>query len=178
MIAFDTETTGLLKPSIADLEAQPHITELYAVRLDDDFNFIADFKSLFKIPVPVPEFITKMTGITDEMLADQPTFAEKYDELVQLFLGETTFIAHNLAFDAGMLRTELSRLELQWKFPWPQKWQCTVELTQHLRGRRLRLTQLHQIATGSAHDEGAHRADNDVEALVRCYMWMKEKGIV
>jgi DNA polymerase III epsilon subunit-like protein len=178
MIFFDTETTGLPKAEAASLSEQPHMTEIYAVKLDDDFNFIADFKSLVKVPVPVPEIITKITGINDKMLEDQPKFSDIYNELVNLFLGETTMVAHNIAFDAAILRHELRRLDMHFKFPWPQKWICTVEKSMHIRGHRLKLTQLHEIATGKPHDEKAHRAEEDVAALVRCFMWLREKGEV
>ncbi len=177
MIFLDTETTDLLKPDAANLEEQPHMTEFFGVRLDEDFQLVSKFHSLFSIPVPVPEKITRITGITDDMLKGQPTFRQKYDELVAFFLGETTVVGHNVSFDMGVLRHELRRLEKQWQFPWPPNWICTIEKTTHLRGRRLKLGELHNLATGAPH-EGAHRAQEDVAALVRCYIWMQEEGIV
>ncbi len=176
MIFIDTETTDLLKPDAAALEDQPHITEIYAVKLtNENLNFISEFHSLFDIPIPVPEKITKMTGITDAMLKGKPKFREVYDALANFFLGEDTVVGHNISFDMGVIRHELRRIEKQWRFPWPPNWICTIEKSMHLRGHRLNLSKLHTIVTGKPHDE-SHRAEGDVIATVRCYTWLKERG--
>ncbi len=178
MIFIDTETTGLLQPEANDLRVQPHITEIYAVKLNlskDGFEFVEDFESLFHIPVPLPEFITKITGITDEMLLGQPSFAAKYIELCHFFIGEDTIVGHNLAFDAGMLWVELARIQCETKFPWPFIQKCTVELSLGIKNHRLKLSDLHELATGEPHGN-AHRARGDVEAMVRCYEWMINQG--
>jgi DNA polymerase-3 subunit epsilon len=178
LIFFDTETTGLLKPEANDLNLQPYITELYAVKMkweDDSFKFISEFDSLFKVPVPLEPFITKITGITDEMLSTQPTFAEKADELAEFWLGERAMVGHNLSFDQGMLWVELARLEKEVKFPWCMDHQCTVELSMPIKNHRLKLGDLFEMATGSKHTN-AHRAKGDVLAMVKSYEWMVNEG--
>lgn len=180
MIFFDTETTGLLQPEANDLNMQPYIIELYAVDLQWDpdtgsFKFVKEFESFFKPPIPLDPIITKITGITDDMLVDQPTFASRYGAVCDFFLGQTTMVGHNLSFDAGMLWTELARLQCEIKFPWPKNHQCTVELSMGIKHHRLKLSDLHELATGAPHD-GAHRARGDVEAMVTCYKWMIEQG--
>ena len=167
MIFGDTETTGLLKPEANDLNMQPYITELYLVKLklvENEFVFVDEFSSFFKPPMPLDPIITKITGITDEMLADAPTFANKYIELCHFFMGEDTFVAHNAAFDVGMIWTELARLQCEIKFPWPYRHLCTVELSLGIEHHRLKLKDLYFKATGLPHT-GAHRAKGDVEAL-------------
>ncbi|MCK5016019.1 MAG: 3'-5' exonuclease [Candidatus Peribacteraceae bacterium] len=178
MIFFDTETTGLLKPAAASLADQPHIVEFFGLKVDDDFNVVEEVSVLIKPPIPMPEEVIRIHHITDDMVAEAPPFRDVYDRLVSLFLGETTMVAHNLSFDAGMLKNELRRISCDFKFPWPPQWHCTVEKSRHIHGRRLKLTQLHQIATGKPHQDGAHRADEDVYALIRCYIWMKKQGMV
>ena len=178
MIFIDTETTGLLQPEANDLNMQPYIIELYAVKLDlvdGEFKFVNEFESFFEPPIPLDPIITKITGITPEMLVGQPSFASKYDKLCNFFLGETTLVGHNLSFDAGMLWTELARLQCETKFPWPKNHHCTVELSLGIKHHRLKLVDLHTIATGSPH-AGAHRARGDVEALVTCYAWLLKEG--
>ncbi len=177
MIFIDTETTGLLKAEAADLSLQPHITEIYAVRLDDDYKFISELETFVKPPIPIPEEITKITGITDAMIADAPSFIRVYDDLVSLFLGEAEVIGHNIPFDMGMLYCELARTNLEYHFPWPKTWTCTVEKSMSIENKRLRLVYLHELATGSPH-ENAHRAKNDVMAVVRCHIWLRKKGLV
>lgn len=178
MIFLDTETTGLLVPDANDLNMQPYITELYCVKIEwdgDSFSFIDEFESLFSIPIPLDPIITKITGITDEMLLGQPSFAAKYKELCDFFLGEHTMVGHNLSFDTGMIYNELARIQCEIKFPWPMNHKCTVELSMAIENHRLKLSRLHELATGSPH-EGAHRAKSDVHAMIRCYEWLIEKG--
>lgn len=177
MIVTDTETTGLLLPSEADLKLQPFITELYAVKLDREFNIIDELDTFVKPPIPIPEEVEKITGICDAMVSDAPTFANIYDEFSDFFLGEDLLIGHNISFDAGVIWCELARLNKEVRFPWPKHWHCTVEKSFPIQNRRLKLGKLHEIATGKPH-EGAHRAKADVFATVRCYHYLLEQGFV
>ena len=60
-------------------------------------------------------------------------------------------------------------------FPWPKNHICTVEHSLHIKGYRLKLAQLHQELLGKGF-ENAHRAKNDVYALVRCFHALVERG--
>jgi len=180
MIFLDTETTGLLEPEANDLNMQPYIIELYMVKLEwdgDGFSFIKEFHSLFCPPVPLDPIITKITSITPEMLVGQPTFASKYGEIADFFLGEDTMVGHNLSFDAGMLWTELARLQCEIKFPWPRHHHCTVELSLPVEHHRLKLKDLYEKATGKTHDD-AHRAKGDVLATIAGYEWLIKEGYI
>jgi DNA polymerase-3 subunit epsilon len=177
MIVLDTETTGLLKPDSITMNLQPYITELYAIKLTDDLEFISEIDTFINPTVPIPEHIIKLNGITDEMVADAPKFIDIYQQLVDMFLGEKIAIGHNVSFDLGMLYCELTRLSKEFHFPWPQKWICTVEKSLPIENKRLTLSQLHEKATGKPHD-GAHRAKADVHATIRGYTWLMEQGLI
>lgn len=56
----------------------------------------------------VPGFITRLTGITPQMLQQAPRFAQIADEL-SAFLADSIFVAHNVNFDYGFVRAELQR---------------------------------------------------------------------
>ena len=175
IIVFDTETTGLLKPSAAGLEGQPYITEIYAVKIDENFEVIDELESYVNIPVDVPEFITKITGITNEKLRDAPSFEELAPDLCDLFTGSTEMVAHNLAFDKAMVGNQLIRAG--WgDFPFPEIETCTVQHSMSLEQRRINLTRLHELLLGHGFKD-AHRAKSDVHALVRCYHKMRENGL-
>jgi len=177
IIFLDTETTGLLKPVDAGLELQPYITEICLIKIDEDENFIDQLVTFIKPPIPISEDITKITGISDDTVKDAPNFRSVYGVISDFFLGADTSVAHNSSFDMGMLKCELMRYELEYKFPWPKNQICTVEKSFAIKNRRLALGKLHKIATGKDH-ENAHRAEPDVHALIRCYMYLKEKGYV
>ena len=60
---------------------------------------------------PLPPKITEITGITDVMLSGKPRAAEMLPKFMD-FIGDCPIAAHNSAFDAALLRTELNRLGL------------------------------------------------------------------
>ena len=172
---FDTETTGLLKPRAAGIKSQPYITEIYVVQIDEDFNVIKELDSYVNIPVPVPDFITSITGIKDSDLVDAPTFEQLLPELVDIFEDSTEMVAHNLSFDKAMVGNQCIRAG-ETEFPFPPIETCTVIKSMPLEQRRINLTRLHEILLGNGFKD-AHRAKSDVHALVRCYHAMRERGL-
>lgn len=177
---LDTETTGLLVPSANDLKAQPYIAELYVAKLaleDDKIEFIGELNHLIKPPVPISEEITKITGITQAMVDDKPTFEDLQPKISQFFTGVHCMVAHNLPFDRAMMANELLRCGKLLNFPWPTRHICTVEAAMPIEQRRINLGRLHELATGKPH-EGAHRAKEDVHALVRGFNYLLEKGLI
>lgn len=174
MIIADTETTGLLLHSSAPLDAQPEIIEIGALKLHDEtleemgaISFLVKPKKL-----PLPPKITEITGIVDADLEHAPSFARKLPEVQAFFLGETTMVAHNCAYDVGMFLLELRRLDRVHKFPWPVNQLCTVELNMHVKGYRLKLGDLYEIATGKK-PAVAHRAVDDCRTLAEVVRWMR-----
>ena len=178
IIIFDTETTGLIKPDANNLKDQPYITEFYGVKYVEgiDIQQMDVLHLMIKPPVPLSAEITRITGITNDYIKDCPSFAEVYGSLVEFFIGAHTMVAHNLAFDRSMVANELLRIDKVLNFPWPHKHICTVEKSMYLEQRRLNLTKLNEYATGRAEIPGAHRAGNDVAALVACYAWLDKQG--
>ena len=175
IILFDTETTGLPKPSAAPLDKQPYIIEYYGVKIDNDFQILDEFETYIKPPIDISEEITKITGINDNDLVDAKEFKDVYDGLCEFHLGVDTLVAHNITFDTTMLSLELRRLDKLINFPWPKNHICTVEKSLHLKGFRLNLTRLHQELLNKGFED-AHRAKNDVFALVRCFHALVERG--
>ena len=173
IIVLDTETTGLLQPEGTELVYQPHIIEICAIRLNDSFQKTGEIITLVKPPIPISKKITHITNISDDMVKKSPSFPKLYRPLVDLFLGCHTFVAHNATFDIGMLKLELSRIEKLFNFPWPPIHFCTVEQSLHLKGHRLKLSELYELATGKSEIEDAHRAEADVNTLIDCYRWLK-----
>lgn len=164
MIIIDTETTGLLIPSSADLKMQPRIVELCAVRLDPEYQVLAEHVWLINPQLPIPPEVTKIHGIKDSDVQGQPTFEELLPEISRAFLGATRMYAHNLPFDRGMLEIELRRCDAVTRFPWPPEQICTVALTEHLFGHSLKLTELSQKLLKLEYKQ-THRAQDDVKVL-------------
>lgn len=175
---FDTETTGLLKPSPAPLEQQPEIIEFYSCVIDEDFNLIRELETLIKPSIPkLPDIIPKITGITDDMLIGQPSFLDVYPDLARFMTGVDMIVAHNLEFDAQMMANELLRIGKLIQFPWPRHHVCTVVKSIGVRGHRLKLSDLYEEATGKEFKD-AHRAKQDVRGLFAGFRFLVQKGYV
>ncbi|NGQ94532.1 ATP-dependent DNA helicase DinG [Brevibacillus sp. SYP-B805] len=98
-IVVDLETTGS-SPRQGD-----RIIQIGAVAIED--GRITHVYSTYVNPgQPIPAYITHMTGITDEMVADAPTLEEVLPDLLRLLDGRT-FVAHNASFDLQFLQEAL-----------------------------------------------------------------------
>lgn len=162
-IIFDTETTGLLKPSLVDLSLQPKIIEL-GILVVTDGEITRQYSQLFNPGEPLDAKITKITGITDEDVKDQPVFADEIKTIAEIFCGADVVIAHNAVFDLTIIKNELLRAGCE-DFFWPQMTLCTVQNYKHLfNGKYPKLPALYQKIVG-AELKQAHRALDDCFAL-------------
>jgi len=175
MIIFDLETTGLPKAEGSDLDIQPKIIEFGAIKLDDDLKEVSRLQFLCNPREKIEEKITKITNITDDMVANEKPFIAYYKELCDFFLGERELVAHNLPFDSKILRFELERIDKLTKFPWPFEHICTLEICQKVWGQRMKLGDIHEKLFGEKITD-AHRSISDVEATWRIVEWYKKEG--
>lgn len=158
-IIFDSETSGLTLPSIASKVNQPRITELGAVRTDGQ-TIISQLSQLIYPECLITEEITKITGITNDMLKGQPTFAQYLPKLKEFFNGADMMIAHNAPFDRVMLELELLRANCT-DFPWPAEIICTAQEYATVFGFNPHMKELYQKIIGEPLDQ-KHRALDDV----------------
>lgn len=172
IVLFDTETTGLLLPDNAPLEEQPKIIEFFGVRINDQFEIQNEVETFINPGEPLTKEITQITGIKDSDVADAPTFAEVQEQISELFSGADLAVAHNIAFDNQMLIHEFMRLDL------PRSMAnhdfCTVEFCKNHYGYRINLSNLYYKLYGKYFK--AHRAKNDVYALVSCFHKLIQDG--
>lgn len=149
---IDFETTGI-SPDRGD-----RATEV-AIVLVEDGRLVDRFQSLMNAGVPVPAFITQLTGISNAMLATAPPAAEVMRQASR-FVGDAPLVAHNAAFDRRFWVGELSRLGL----PAPQPFACTMLLSRRLYPQAPN----HKLGTlvdyhGLPRSGAAHRALADAE---------------
>jgi DNA polymerase-3 subunit epsilon len=121
------------------------------------------YESLVNPERPVGEFTSSITQITDEMVKDQPTFAEIADDVLAALAGRI-FVAHNVSFDWGFVSREL-RNARGLTLEGPRL--CTVDLTRrYLKGLRRRNLDSVTEYFGIEIDE-RHRAAGDALATAR-----------
>ena len=170
---FDTETTGLVGNSALDLKHQPFMIEFYGCIVNTEGEIIDELEFLCNPGIKLDPVITRITGLTDDDLKGQPTFAEKASELISFIESADGIVAHNLSFDYDIISFDLKRCSRELK--WPLARICTVEETEWIKGYRLNLKSLHEHLF-SEDFEDAHRAKHDVMALVRCFNELRERG--
>jgi DNA polymerase-3 subunit epsilon len=107
-VVVDVETTG-------GKGVQHRITEIGAVKVRDG-RVIDRFHSLLNPQRPIPAGITRLTGISQEMVADAPYFADVIDDF-ETFLHNAIFVAHNVSFDYRFVSQEFARLGRSFRHP-------------------------------------------------------------
>jgi DNA polymerase-3 subunit epsilon len=151
---IDVETTGG-SPSI------DRIIEI-AVIVYDGVNVIEQYSSLVNPRRNIDKYVTQLTGITDKMVKSAPAFEDIQDKILELTEGNI-FVAHNVKFDYGMIRSEYKRIGVDFV----RKHIDTVTLSQKV------LPGFTSYSLGSLCDslgiiiENRHRALGDAEATVK-----------
>jgi len=182
VVAFDTETTGLIKPEVQEMEKQPEIIELYMAKLvhrsDGVIEKIDEIDTFLRPQFgEVSQEITKITHITPEMVKDAPLFCEVFPQIAKFHVGVHAWVAHNCAFDTAMMANEISRIGKIVHFPFPPEKVCTVQKTMHIEQRRMSLSNLYQHLFNEQFPD-AHRAKADVTAMIRCYKHLCATGVI
>ncbi len=95
LVSLDLETTGLDPDNDT-------IIEIGAVKFSDE-RVDDEFHTLVNPGRRIPAFVTQLTGITNDMVADAPPLAVVLPRLTD-FVGTAPVLAHNVGFDLGFLR--------------------------------------------------------------------------
>ncbi|HMU02119.1 MAG TPA: exonuclease domain-containing protein [Saprospiraceae bacterium] len=149
----DIETTG-------GMARRDRITEI-AIALYDGEKIIDSFQSLVNPERSIPTEITRITGITNSMVANAPKFYEVAKQVVELTEG-AIFVAHNVRFDYSFIREEFAALG----FTFIRKQLCTVVLSRKAFPGLRSYSLGNLIRHFDIKVENRHRAMDDVLATV------------
>ncbi|MGB0430728.1 MAG: exonuclease domain-containing protein, partial [Bacteroidia bacterium] len=114
--------------------------------------------------VSVPPFITRLTGITNQMVENAPAFSDIADDLYD-FLDGNIFIAHNVSFDYHFIKNHFGALDIQYN----SNRLCTVRLSRKI------IPGLPSYSLGNIckslkiHIKGRHTALGDAEATAKLF---------
>ena len=153
---IDVETTGTSP-------AGGKITEI-AIYIFNGTDIIDSFVTLVNPECNIPWNITRLTGISNEMVETAPKFYEIAKKIVEI-TANTIFVAHNASFDYSFVREEFKRLGYDYK----RKTMCTVNLSRKL------IPGLPSYSLGNICQdlnitiEGRHRASGDALATVKLF---------
>lgn len=161
-IVFDTETTGLSALS-------NRLIEIGAVLVKGG-EVLSSFETFVDPETEIPPEITKLTGISQDMVEGAPKEEEAVRKFIE-FAGGRTLIAHNAPFDINFISVAAKRHEI----PFDPKYIDTVPLSRYLNPELKR----HKLDIVANHyglgDFEHHRASADAEMLAMIFFKMCDK---
>ena len=130
---------------------------------------VSRYHTLINPERSIPDQVTLIHGITNDAVADAPTFANVADEIERQLAGHV-FVAHSVGFDYGFIKAEFNRLGRVFE----RKRVCTVRLSRKL----LPGLGSHSLASLCQHfgikNERAHRALEDAEATASIWQNLEQ----
>jgi DNA polymerase-3 subunit epsilon len=152
---IDVETTGLSAKT-------NHVIEIGLVKVRN-YKIVERYETLINPGSYIPGFISQLTGITDDDVANAPFFSDVVEDLKQ-FIGETIISGHNLSFDSSFIKYEFFR---NGEEPLYNEQVCTLKLARRmfpdLKSKSLSSVTKHL----KLRNKSAHRALGDAEVTAR-----------
>ena len=102
-VVFDLETTGLKA-------YEEEIIEIGAVKVKNH-EIIDKFDMFIKPSKEIPEYITSITGITNDMVKDSPDCLTVLSKFLS-FIGDAILVAHNAAFDLSFIKASMLKYNM------------------------------------------------------------------
>jgi len=162
-IIIDIETTG-------NNYKFGSITEL-AIFQHNGQMITNQYSTLVNPGIDIPYYITKLTGISNEMVKNAPSFHQVAKTIVELTAGRT-FIAHNVRFDYGFIKEEFARLG----YDYNRKTLCTVQMARKLLPGHQSYSLGKLCSDLGIEINGRHRASGDALATVKLFEILLQKN--
>ena len=161
-VVLDLETTGLSP-------ASDEIIDIAAIRYISGAK-VSEFSTLVKPSIPIPQEITDITGITDDMVADAPDIDEALDGLSMFMNPDDLVVGHNVGFDVRFLAAAYSRIGKEFM---PEAFDtCAVSRMLYPELPKHRLIDL--MKAFGIRESQSHTAYDDCEMCNACLQHMKE----
>lgn len=139
------------------------ITEICILK-HDGLSVVDQYTTLINPECYISPYFTKLTNITNEMVADAPCFYEVAPKIIEMTEG-CVFVAHNVGFDYGFIKEEFKSLGYTYK----RDTLCTVRLSRKLMPGRISYSLGHLCASLGIEIFGRHRAEGDAVATAQLF---------
>ena len=164
---LDLETTGFSAKT-------EKITEVGIMKVKDG-EVIDEFSCFVNPEKHIPERVTEVTNITDEMVKDAKTIEQVFPEILD-FIEDSVLVAHNAPFDMGFLKQNAKILGYEFDYTYIDTLSLAKDLFPDYKKYKLG-----KIAENlGIKVEVAHRALDDVDTTVKVFRVMldmlKERG--
>jgi len=156
-VVFDIETTGLSSD-------KDKITEIGAVKIKEG-KVIDTFSTFVNPEIPIPELVVKLTGITDDMVADSPTIDKVLPEFLE-FVGTSPLVAHNAVFDTGFIKHNARLMDINVDNPVIDTLELSRQMFPELKKHKLDIVAKHLGVSLENH----HRASDDAMACAGIFI--------
>lgn len=160
---IDIETTGGAKKDTK-------ITEI-AIILHNGKEVVKEFATLINPECEIPKFITRLTGISNEMVQKAPKFYEVAKQIIEL-TQDTVFVAHNVGFDYSIIRKEFKELGYDYRRPHL----CTVRSSRYILPGHNSYSLGKLSADLGIQLENRHRALGDTKATAELFTLLVKKS--
>lgn len=157
----DIETTG-------GYAAANGIIEI-SIQIFDGENVVEQFESLVNPGQVIPRYIQAFTGITNEMVADAPSFEEIAEKVFTILQGNI-FVAHNVNFDYSFVKSNLDF----YGYTFTAKKLCTVRLSRQIFPGYPSYSLGNLCHSLGIEIENRHRAGGDAAATVILFKQLLE----
>lgn len=162
-VVVDIETTGGTPKS-------SKITEI-AMYKTDGKEIIDEYVTLLDPEMPIPEFIVRLTGISDRMVENAPKFYEVAKKIIEFSEG-CIFVAHNVSFDYTVIRHEFKSLGFDYRMPHL----CTVRASKYILPGHASYSLGKLARSLEIEINGRHRAGGDALATAIIFNMLHAKG--
>lgn len=135
-----------------------------AIYIFDGENIINEYATLINPEVKIDWYVTKLTGITNDMVKNAPVFAEVAQKISDLIKGNI-FVAHDVIFDYRFLKAEMKKACLLLDEPKV----CTLKLSEKYlpEVESYSLGKLCEALNIPIPEEDRHRAAGDALATTK-----------
>lgn len=187
IFVFDTETTWFINKKETDLDLQPRIVQFAWILWNlENWKFIEEkrINILINPKMPIPYASSQVHHIYDIDVKNVPTIEEVINDILEHITLPDVIIWHNIEYDEDVLKIELKRLEMEYKYK-PKQVLCTMKTTVDFcsiqwnweRFKYPKLWELHKKLFWE-YFIWAHDAMVDVEATLRCFIELNKIWVI
>jgi len=190
IFVFDTETTWFINKKETNLDLQPNIIQFAGIlgELKDwEFTEIKRINQIINPKKPIPFASSQVHHLYDIDVKDAPYIEDVIDEILTYINEPDIIVGHNIEYDEDMVKLELKRLKIEYKYQ-PKQVICTMnestnfcKLPKKMASspwyKRPKLWELHKKLFWE-YFIWAHDAMTDVEATLRSFIELVKLNVI
>jgi len=190
IFVYDTETTWFINKKETNLDLQPNIIQfawILGELKDWKFKEIKRINQIINPKKPIPFASSQVHHLYDIDVKDAPYIEDVIDEILTYINEPDIIVGHNIEYDEDMVKLELRRLDMEYRYQ-PKQVICTMnestnfcKLPKKMASspwyKRPKLWELHKKLFWE-YFIWAHDAMTDVEATLRSFLELVKLNVI